>query len=237
MESLFDRNYKCQICENDFTSKQVKASAIRIKKRHKDFRAEFHGDNPTHYGVICCPYCGYAQFENDFKNKISKSDAILIQNNILAKWGYQNFSGVREIDDVIRVHQITLANYKVLGSSYNTLGKLYLRLAWFFEEKNNKTEALKYIEFSREAYISSYEKENYSESEERELEIIYLIGELSRQLALYNDAIKWFQKVLEHPVLYKNRLIKIYAKEQMLLSAQESKIQKRAIQSEKDSLV
>jgi hypothetical protein len=226
MDTLFDREYACQVCDNTFKSKQVRTSAVRPKSRDKDFHAYYIGDNPTHYGVICCPYCGFAQFENDFKSKISEIDKAKIKKNITSRWHYQNFSLARSYEQVIKVYLIAMMNYKVIEASYYTFGKLYLRLAWCYREMKDETQELKYIELSSDAFTKSFETEDYSDKVERELEILYMLGELNRQLKRYDLAVTWFDKVLTHPEIYKNQLIKKFAREQWNLTSEENRAYK-----------
>lgn len=214
MDTLFDRVYDCQICDNTFKSKQVRTSAIRPKSRDKDFHANYDGDNPTHYGVICCPYCGFTQFESDFKETLSASDKEKIKQYISMRWHYQNFTLKRDLDQVVRIYMIALANYKVLAANFYTFGKIYLRLAWCYREMGQKDEELKYLQQALEAFTSSYEKENHEDNDTRELEITYMLGELNRQVGHFSEAVTWFDKTINHPSAYKNQLIKKYAREQ-----------------------
>lgn len=222
MSSLFDRSYTCQICGNTFTSRQVKTSAIRPKERKKDFHAIFSGENPMYYGVICCPKCGYAKFENDFKQALDSSEQEIINKTISSHWRTQNFCNERNTEIAIIVHRIALASYKVHSARQSVLGKLYLRLAWFNRELGEDDEANRYTEMALSAFLSSYELEKFEEVPEKELEIIYLIGELNRQLGNYKEAIRWFDMTIRHEFAYKNRLLKQYAKEQWALSVEEN---------------
>ena len=214
MDTLFDRVYDCQICDNTFKSKQVRTSAIRPKSRDKDFHANYDGDNPTHYGVICCPYCGFTQFESDFKTKLSETDKEKIKKHISVRWHYQNYTLKRNLQQVLRIYMIALANYKVLGADFYTFGKIYLRLAWSYREAENQEEEIKYIKMALESFVNSYEKENHEDNDTRELEITYMIGELNRQIGNYKEAVNWYDKTINHPSAYKNQLIKKYAREQ-----------------------
>lgn len=222
MSSLFDRSYTCQVCGNSFTSKQVKTSAIRAKERKKDFHAIFSGENPTYYGVICCPKCGYAKFENDFKLVLESSEKAIIENTISSHWRTQNFCEERNTEIAINVHRVALASYKVHSAKQSVVGKLNLRLAWFNRELGVDDEAKRYTEMALSAFLSSYEIERFEEIPEKELEIIYLIGELNRQLGNYKEAIRWFDMTIRHEYAYKNRLLKQYAKEQWALSVEEN---------------
>jgi len=226
MSTLFDRQYTCPVCKNPFTSKQVKTSAIRAKERKKDFHTIFSSDNPTFYGVICCPACGYAKFEGDFKQEISAKTAQAVKDAITRNWKPQDFTGERDLMAAITVHLIALVNYKVLGEKQAIIGKLLLRLAWFYEELDSMEDNKKYVQLALDAFIRSYESEKQEDEEEKELEIIYLIGELNRQLGNFKEAIRWFEMVVRHEFAFKNRLIKNYAKEQWALSAEQYNLMK-----------
>jgi len=226
VDTLFDRKYACQVCDNTFKSKQVRTSAIRPKSRDKDFHAYYVNDNPTHYGVICCPYCGFTQFESDFKARISEVDKAKIRKNITSRWHYQNFCMARNYEQVIRVYMIAMANYKIIEASQYTLGKLYLRLAWCYREIEDEAQELKYIALASDAFTKSFKTEDNSDNVERELEILYILGELNRQLKKYEIAVAWFDKVMVHPEVFKNRLIKKYAREQWNLASEENRAYK-----------
>lgn len=226
MSSLFDRQYTCPICRNEFTSKQVKTSAIRAKERKKDFHTIFNGENPTFYGVICCPQCGYAKFENDFKCDVSAKTADIIKNTVTKSWKTQDYTKERDLNIAIKVHLIALVNYNILKEKQAIIGKLLLRLAWFYDEIDNQEESKKYGALALDAFTKSFENEKQEDAEDKELEVIYLLGELNRQLGNYKEAIRWFEMVVRHEFAYKNLLIKNYAKEQWALTAEEASLNK-----------
>ena len=228
MSSLFDRKYNCPVCQKAFTSKQVKTSAIRAKERKKDFHTIFSGENPTFYGIICCPDCGYAKFENDFKQPLSLKQVEVVKATILKSWKTQDFTMERDLQSAIKVHLIALVNYNVLKERQAIIGKLLLRLAWFYEELGQEDENKKYLTLALNAFLKSYEQEKVDEEEEEKaLEVIYLIGELNRQIGNYKEAIRWYESVVRHEFAYKNRLIKGYAKEQWALAAEEYSLSKK----------
>lgn len=221
MSDLFDREYYCEVCGKNFCSKQVRTSAIRTKSRMKDFHATFNGENPTYYGVICCPVCGYAQFESDFKKKLNDIERDKITMVISSKWKTQDFSGERTIEDAIKVHTIAIASYKLKNAPASVMAKLYLRLGWFNREKESFDESRKYIKMALDAFVTSYETEKLDSETGKELETIYLIGELNRQLGNFQEAVKWFDQTVRHEFAYKNRLIVTYAREQWALAVEQ----------------
>lgn len=232
MSTLFDRKYSCPVCAGEFTSKQVKTSAIRAKERKKDFHTIFSGDNPTFYGIICCPNCGYAKFENDFKQILPQKQVELVRNGITKNWKFQDFTQERDLHSAIKVHLIALVNYNLLKEKQAIIGKLLLRLAWYHEELGMNDANKKYINLALEAFQKSYELEKRDDDEDgKELEVIYLIGELNRQLGNHKEAIRWYESVVRHEFAYKNRLIKGYAKEQWALAAEEYALLKNSSRS------
>jgi uncharacterized protein (DUF2225 family) len=146
---------------------------------------------------------------------------VAIRERISSHWRTQNFLGQRDTAAAIKVHLIALLNYKVLETSYTTLGKLYLRLAWFYRELENESESKKYVKLALDAYVMSYETERLSDEPERELEIIYLIGELNRQLGNYKEAVRWYGNTIHHEYAFKNRLLITYARDQWALAAEQ----------------
>ncbi len=222
MSDLFDRKYTCNICGNQFTSKQVKTSALRVKSRERDFHAYYNSESPIYYGVVCCPNCGYAKFEKDFKSSILNTDVNLVKSFISSNWRYQNFCDQRDVDTALRVHLVALANYKILRASNYVLGKLYLRLAWFYREMQHSDEK-KYLKLALDAFTQGFKAEK---NDENELEIIYLIGELNRRVGNYQEAIRWFSSAVNHEFAYKNRMIKSYARDQWEICAEAYKLEK-----------
>lgn len=221
MSNLYDRHYVCPVCGFEFTSKQVKTSAVRAKERRKDFHTIFSGDNPTFYGVICCSKCGFTQFESDFKESVSPTNKEIIKMVVSKNWKEQDFNQDRSLQDAIKVHKIAMVSYMALKTKQSVIAKLMLRLAWFYDELGDENESLKYTKLALDAFVKSYETEKQEDAEEKELEVIYLIGELNRQLKNYKEAIKWYSMVVRHEFAYKNRLLKTYAKDQWALAAEE----------------
>lgn len=217
MDSLFDKKFKCPICEADFTSKKVKRSCIRAKIRHRDFHVEYQDESPIYYGVICCQVCGFAQFESDFSRKLSPKNQTHFFEKITSKWQNHNYSGKRTLEDAIKVHKVALASYLILDTQANIMGKLFLRLKWFYKELGNQEEEMKYAVLAKDMFIKHFEEGTTTEEEE-ELQIIYLIAELLRELGEVKESVRWFDRVIQHENIYKNRVLKQYANEQRELS-------------------
>lgn len=72
-----------------------------------------------------------------------------------------------------------------------------------------------------EAFVTSYESEKLDSESGKEIETIYLIGELNRQLGNYQEAVKWFDMTVRHEFAFKNRLIVTYAREQWALAVEQ----------------
>lgn len=200
----------------------MKRSAIKSDHREKDFHTVYKSDNPTYYGVICCDNCGYTVFEKDFK-KITPYETGVIKDRITPSWGKKNFGGVRTVEDAIMVHKIALANYVMLKRPASVIGQVYLRLTWYYREVKNTDQEMAHMQKCVDTFIQAFETEYFEERPEREIEMLYLLGELNRRLGSYNDAIKWFQKTTQHPFIKQRRLFENYARDQWALASEEYK--------------
>ena len=57
---LFDKKYKCPVCESDFEAKTVRTGKVRMKNVDIDLRPDYDELDQNKYDVIACPACGYA---------------------------------------------------------------------------------------------------------------------------------------------------------------------------------
>lgn len=218
---LYDKEIKCPVCGEKFTSKKAKSKFIKVKSRSSDFRAEYEFVNPTFYGVDVCPNCGHARFESDFQdvNEAAKKN---IQDKISAKWKSKDFCGERSINDAAEAHKLALLNYNVTHYKLSTIAKVCLRLSWFYEGLESEL-GDRFAKFALDSYEQAYSQENLDEDPKEELTILYLLGELNRRFGEYRKAMDWFSLGLKNPVIKNEKFLSDSLKEQMRLAKDESK--------------
>lgn len=218
---MYDKNIKCPVCDNEFTTKKVKSKSIKVKTRDTDFRAEYEYDNPTFYGVDVCPNCGHARFESDF-NDVNEATKQIIKEKISSKWKKKNFCGERSVNDAAEAHKLALLNYNITHYKMSTIAKVCLRLSWFYHGLENGLEE-KFEQHALTSFEAAYSKENLDDNPKEELTILYLIGELNRRVGNYKKSMDWFSMALRSPVIKDEKFLNDSVKEQMVLSKKEYK--------------
>lgn len=198
-KELYDKEVDCPVCSNEFTTKKVRTSRLRLVKRDEDFLSYYNIENPIKYNILVCPNCGYANYENKF-HEIRSKEIDLVKENILPKWNKRDFGGVRSLDKAIETYKLALINSTLINSSKLQLGNVCLNLAWLYrlkEEDNRKdNEEERFIILSRDNFIKAYNMESLSGSNMDEGKLSYLIGELSRRIGDREEALSWFNTSL-----------------------------------------
>lgn len=224
-KDLYEKKIVCPVCSNNFTTKKVRTSAVRVSKRDKDFCPYYEGENPLFYGVFVCEHCGYAALEGSF-SKINLEDREKIKNVISPKWKSRNYGERRNIDEAIEVYKLALLCCEILGNKSSIQGKICLRLSWFYRYKNEKEEK-KFIDFTIKSFEKAYTGERIDGNEYDEVVVLYLLGELNRRMENYSESIVWFDKALSNPEIKRKRHIELKARDQWSLAREEYKKEKK----------
>lgn len=219
-EELIDKRLECPICNTHFTSKKVRQSKIAVKKRYPDYYSEYKGENPTYYGVFVCPVCGYSAFEGDF-NDINEVEKQIIIQTVSVNWKGKNYSGKRYIKDAIEAHKLALLSYDIRNYKSSVIGKVALRISWFYREKENIESESYYKKIVLDRFQRAFLEERLDDNGDEELTIMYLVGELLRQEGDYVNAIKWYDKVLKEPTVKSKRHLEIRVRNQWSLAREE----------------
>ena len=57
---IFDKTMKCNVCNKEFTTKQVRTGKARYTGTNDILKPLYTGIDSTKYDIIMCPHCGYA---------------------------------------------------------------------------------------------------------------------------------------------------------------------------------
>lgn len=93
----------------------------------------------------------------------------------------------------METYKLALICAQTIGETDRIIASLLHHIAWLYRYKYNVEQEKRFLEYSLEAYIRVYEKEGVGGSDAR---LMYLIGELNRRIGKYNDAVKWFGRVI-----------------------------------------
>lgn len=89
---------------------------------------------------------------------------------------------------------VGLADGATIGEHKRVVAGLLHHIAWLFRYRGMAAEEQRYLRFALEAYISVYEYEWQGQNDAR---LMYMIGELHRRLGEYNEAGKYFTRIIQ----------------------------------------
>lgn len=198
---LYDKKFTCTHCGYEFTSKKTRLRRSHPYKRDPDFceHYEDHAENPILYHVVVCPQCGYS-FNDQFRKEVPPQLEQLIEEKITANWTKKDYTGIRSIPEAIATYKLAIFAANIRREPHCILAGLCLRLAWLYRYQKKKEHEKRFLELALKEYEASYEQGDYMRAGMSEIKLTYLIGELHRQLGDYNKALRFFSKVIEHPL-------------------------------------
>ncbi len=220
-ETLYDKKYTCPVCGNAFNSKKMKSSACRVDRRDEDFCVVYKQDNPMHYEIIVCSQCGYAASENSFEN-LTPTEKQQVKSMLSGKVVSRSFCGERTVNDALDSFKLALFLAKQREAKRSIIGGLALKLAWIYREMKCDKEA-GFLEYALQNYTEAYNTEELPLGNLDEISVQYLMGELSRRLGKYDEAIFWFNKAVSNPERRDNPRVEKLAREQWQVAKDQSK--------------
>lgn len=198
IDLLYDRTITCPVCGNVFKARSVKTSSYRILKKDTDFFINYTVINPYFYDVWICNDCGYASMKSDF-NKLKSSQKDIIKKNISTKWNGKNYPNVYDINIAIERYKLSLLNYTIMDSLPSKKAMNCLKLAWMYRIASEKDTENLFIKNSILGFKDAYNNENFPIYNMDRFTTMYLIGELSRRIGDFDDALLWFGNVITNP--------------------------------------
>lgn len=220
-EALYEKSSKCIICNNSFNSKKLRATACRLDKREEDFYTSYKGHNPMHYEILVCPHCGYAATETSF-DSLSAKEINDIKEMLSGKVIGRSFCGERTVNDALDSFKLALFMAKARAAKNSVIAGLSLKLAWIYREMKD-TKEKDFLEYALEQYKQAYDNESLPLGNLDEISVQYLIGELSRRLGKFKEAVFWFNKAVSNPDRAKNPRIEKMSREQWIIAKEQHK--------------
>lgn len=211
-ELIFDKTYKCPVCDADFKSKAVKTGKARLECSDSDLRPRYQTVDVLKYDAIVCPECGYAALSRFFKF-VTNPQSKMIHEQISASFKGLNEKGpTLSYDEAIIRHQLALANTIVKKGKDSERAYTCLKLAWLCrgkaenlpKETPNREQEIKELkeqedELIRNAYsgfITALGKEIFPICGMDEFTFLCLTAELGRKVKDYENAQKLISSVI-----------------------------------------
>lgn len=221
---FYERNYICPICEMKFSSLAIRSSAIYFEKRESDFHNIYRGLNPLHYSIAVCPKCNYAASQKSFSQKLSSVKlGQLKQALAILDARDTNFTKERDLSTALESLQLAIRTAQLKKSSYGEIAGLLHAVAWICRENCNEKLEKMYLKQAREYYQLGYEQSTSNIGNLSDIQVSYLIGEISLRLGQYREAIQWFNLTINNPNIKLNRGLETQTRDQWSLARELSK--------------
>lgn len=227
IDSLYSKELTCPVCKNKIEVTKVKSKACVIVSKDTDFCIYYEGINPILYDVWVCEYCGYAAQGEKFE-ELSYLEASKIKDRISPFWKSRKFNGERSIDSALEAFKLALYNLQNMEAKSSDFAKVCIRIAWLYRLNKDERE----FEFLRHAlrfYTETYDKEKFPIKKFDEYTCMYLIAELNRRVGDIDEAIVWFNKLINSPEARSNKILLESAREQYHLARAQKEKNKQAI--------
>lgn len=193
-DNLYKKEVVCPVCSKKFNVTKVKARACKVLKRDSDFCVHYEGINPIFYDAWVCENCGYASLSDKFLD-IAPKEADKLKSSLMPKWKKHSLDGERDVDKAIEAFKLVLISHQFRNAKSSELAKVCMRIAWLYRYKGDEEEN-KFIGFALRHYMDTFEKENFPVDKLDEYTCMYMIGELCFRAERYEEAVKWFSRLI-----------------------------------------
>ena len=212
---LFDKAFKCPICDKDFKSKTVKVGKVKLAGTDMDLRPKYDQVDLLKYDIIMCPYCGYATLSRFFKF-ITSPQAKHIKESISAAFKPQTETKeIYDYEDALERYQLALANAIVKQAKPSEKAYICLKTAWLlrgkgehmdtaapdYEEQKKKLdeEESEYLHNALEGFLSARQTESFPMCGMDEPTVDYLIAVLAMRFEQYDVSSRLLAGILTNP--------------------------------------
>lgn len=127
---LFDKKYKCPVCDSDFEARTVRTGKVKMKNVDIDLRPDYDELDQLKYEVIACPICGYAALGRYFPN-LNKYQIEDIRIKICMNYRHEPNKGpIYSYEYARQLYQLALANAVVKKAKNSEKAYICLKSAW-----------------------------------------------------------------------------------------------------------
>jgi uncharacterized protein len=191
---FFIDTMSCPVSGTRFQYLRVRTRAVRPTSRESDFHVRYSEVNPTWYGVVVCPGCGYAAYHDDFTTPGDESVRRRLWDERAARvtLAPEPLTGVRTAEDAVVALTLAMRCYEARDTSDSRRALLLHRRAWLERDAGDTAEERVWLQQARDAYERAYQSD-VSLSEESATRIAYLVGDLAFRLDDLPGAAQWLE--------------------------------------------
>ncbi|HYF83934.1 MAG TPA: DUF2225 domain-containing protein [Clostridia bacterium] len=226
-DSLYSKKVTCPICGKQFSSMKAKVNSCKVEKKDEDFCTHYVDLNPIYYDIFVCPFCAYSASENSFE-VINEREVNLLKEAFSGRTVGRSFCTERDWNAAIATFKLAIHTAELRNAKSSILAGLCLKLAWLYRFADDKQEEI-FLNYALQNYSEAFDKEELPIGNLNEISMMYLLGELSRRLGKFNDAVVWFGKAVASPEKNANPKIERLARDQWILAKEQYKKNEKAV--------
>ena len=209
---LFDKKYKCPVCDSEFEARTVRTGKVRMKNVDIDLRPDYDELDQNKYDVIACPACGYAALGRYFPtlNKYQIDD---IRVKICMNYKHEpNHEPIYSYDYAKRLYQLALANAVVKKAKNSEKAYICLKSAWVIrgetqrldpeeegyeaKKKENDAQEKELLENALNGFVMARQSEEFPIAGMDSTTLDYLIAALAVETGKKDIASKMISDIL-----------------------------------------
>ena len=195
---FYEKSVDCIHCKKSFPTLKVRTKSIKIEHTDTDFHPIYADQhvNALYYNVFVCQHCGFS-FTEDFNKYFAPGIKEQLDAQICNKWVPHNFKTERSIFDAIQAYKLAFLCATIKKEKYVITSGLALRLAWLYRSLNNEGQENRFLKIARDHYMETFSNGDYASTQMSDVRVMYMIAELSRRLEDYENATRFFSRVIE----------------------------------------
>ncbi len=209
---LFDKKYKCPVCDSEFEARTVRTGKVRMKNVDIDLRPDYDELDQNKYDVIACPACGYAALGRYFPtlNKYQIDD---IRVKICMNYKHEpNNEPIYSYDYAKRLYQLALANAVVKKAKNSEKAYICMKSAWVIrgetqrldpeeegyeaKKKENDAQEKELLENALNGFVMARQSEEFPIAGMDSTTLDYLIAALAVETGKRDIASKMISDIL-----------------------------------------
>ncbi|CAG7640918.1 hypothetical protein PAESOLCIP111_04186 [Paenibacillus solanacearum] len=192
VEPLFQVNVACPHCESEYKTSRVRPSFKKASGTDTDFYVRYKEINPDYYVVRVCPSCGFSCTENSTErlNSVQKQ---AFAGKVGGQWTAKDYGGERSWDNALYTYKLALLCAQTVKEKNRITAGLLHHIAWLYRDRGETEQEQRFLSYALDEYTRVFETEG---NELNNARLMYLIGELNRRLRNYNQAVRWFARVI-----------------------------------------
>ena len=211
-EFLFEKSYKCPVCNKDFKALSLRAGKAKLIGTDIDLRAKYEYVEPLKYDVVMCPICGCASLTRYWSN-LTAMQTKNVREQIGKAFKTKNYTGdTYTYEEALERYQMALANSIVKSAKNSEKAFICLKTGWLMrayaesmdpkapnyekDYKEAKDLETEYLKNSLEGFVNARRSENTPICGMDETTLDYLIAALSTKFGQYEQAAKLVSSII-----------------------------------------